>query len=99
MAIRNVIHAAHYALTASTVDIVNFSDAVYLVIIRNHGAYALYYRLAGGGGTATDPVVGGDDSYYCGAGETIAISRPVNQPVTQVKLISVGVLAYSVEGF
>lgn len=98
MATQSVTHAAHGTLTASVVEIVNLADPVYLLIIRNRGVTDLYYRLASGGATATNPTVG-NDSYICPAGQVIAISRPVNQPVSQVKLFSTGVPAYSVEGF
>lgn len=98
MATQNVTHAAHGTLTASTVEIINFADPVYLVIVRNRGATDLYYNVKGGGATATDPTVG-NDSYIVTAGGTISISRPVNQAVSQVKLFSTAGVAYSVEGF
>jgi hypothetical protein len=99
MATQNVTHAAHGTLTASTVEIVNFSDPVYLVIVVNRGTTDLFFRLGSGGAAAVNPAVLGADSYIVPASQSLAISRPASQTVNQIKLISSGTPDYSVEGF
>jgi hypothetical protein len=100
MATFSVTHSAHAVLAASVVDIVNFPTAqsVYLVIIRNRGTDDIYYTLSSGGVVAATPAAA-NNSYICPAGTTIAVSRPLGDPVTQIQLFSVGIPAYSVEGF
>lgn len=94
MATITAAFAAHATLTASTVDTVNI-NADNTVAVSNRGSSDIYFTISSGGTAATPAVA--NDSYICPAGQVKIITGA--QGVTQVKLISSGTPAYSVEGF
>lgn len=98
MATTTVTATHHGTTTAATVDIVNISSAVGVIIRNRDTGIAIYYTYAVGGATAATPAAA-DESYILPAGASIFID-PDNGNVTQVKVFPAsGTPAYSVEGF
>lgn len=93
MATHNVQRAKHTTLTGSTVDTVNLSMSGGSVVVRNRDPFegdVLYFTIDG-----TTPTVAGDDTYFCGPGESVIIDAIT----AAVKLISSGTPDYSVEKY
>lgn len=93
MATHNVQRAKHATLVGSTVDTVNLSMSGGTVVVRNRdavGGDVLYFTIDG-----TTPTAAGDDTYFCGPGESVVIDAIC----PAVKLISAGTPDYSVEKY
>ncbi len=93
MANYSVNRAKHATLVAATVDTVSFVSATAEVEVVNRGTDDIYYTVDG-----STPTVGGDDTYIVRGGEAVGAPKNfVNPLVAQVKLMSSGSPAYSVE--
>ncbi len=95
--VSNVVRAAHVsALTASTVDTVNFSATGTCVMVTMRGAGDGYFTIDG-----STPTVGGADTYIClaNSSKAIEVGGEGKGAITQVKLVSSGTAPYSVELF
>ena len=92
MATYTVNRAKHATLVALIVDTVNFNRDAATLVVTNRGTSAdIFVRLDG-----TAPVINGDDNYVVPPGQTRDFG-PANTEVPQIKLISAGLPAYSVE--
>lgn len=90
MATYNVNRAKHVALSAATVDTVNFAYTGGTIRVHNHDATAdLYFTIDG-----TTPTSAGDDTYYVAPGTSVVVD---GSKVTTIKLISASAMTYSAE--
>jgi hypothetical protein len=95
MAAYEVALSKHATLAAATVDTVTLTENYKAVEVKNRGAAGdIYFTMA-----AVAPVVGANDTYVVGPGESLVLAIPPRpgQP-DAVKLISAGTPAYSVTG-
>jgi hypothetical protein len=89
MATYNVNRAKHVALGAAAEDVVNFAYVGDTIRVRNRDATSgISFTLDG-----TAATVDGDDTYYCGPGESVIVETKFRT----VRLISSGAPTYSVE--
>lgn len=92
----------HQTLVASTVDTVDLAGGYGVVLVTNRGANDIYCTFGKGGGSASAPTVGGDDCYIVQVGTAKPFDFSGDSPssqINEVKLISSGTPAYSVESF
>jgi len=99
LTIYTVNTAKHATLVANVVDTVNINvgKANGFVRLINRGANAIYCTIAVDGGPAiSDPTVSGDDTTIIPNSNEIDLQFPPFV-ITQIRLISAGAVAYSVE--
>lgn len=99
MATYTVVSGKHATLVANVVDIVNINPNGISGTVRFKNRGATRINITYGvkdGPAAPDPVVDGDDTIIMGNGDEFVIDRPPFA-VTQIRLISSGNVAYSVE--
>jgi len=93
MATFNAINTKHATLVANVVDTVNITGVprVTVRIVNRNAVAPIFVRLDG-----VDPVSGADETYGIALSTEKEITVP-NINVIQVRLISTGAAAYSVE--
>jgi hypothetical protein len=91
MALIQALSSVHSILQPETVDTLQFLDYVATFRVLNRSAFDIYSRVDN-----IDPSIGGDGSLLIPVGSEVFLMVP-DTANPEIRLISVGVAAYSVE--